>query len=293
MPSTKSATKPEFSWRFEALGTHWEIISTKEIASSLRAQITEYAETFDGAYSRFRTDSLVYNMSRETGVFTLPDGGDEIFNFYDTLYEITEGKMTPLVGDTLSSAGYDKDYSLVPENEISNVPQLQETVHRNVLRIELSHPTMIDIGAVGKGYLVDQLVKLMRQAKHDSFVVDGSGDMRVVGNRTEVVGLEHPDSIDEIIGTINLNNRALCASATNRRAWGEWHHVVDPVTARPTRDIIATWVIADSAMIADGLATALFFTAPEKLAATYNYEYLRMHADGSIDYSEYFAKGLF
>jgi thiamine biosynthesis lipoprotein len=65
------------------------------------------------------------------------------------------------------------------------------------------------------------------------------------------------------------------------------------VTARPTRDVIATWVIADSAMIADGLATALFFTAPEKLAATYNYEYLRMHANGSIEYSEYFAKGVF
>ena len=292
MPSTKSETKPKLSWSFEALGTRWEIVSDKVIQPSLQERIEDYIEQFDATYSRFRTDSLVYQMSQYNGEYVLPEGSDEMFDFYDSLYELSNKKVTPLVGDTLSSAGYDKDYSLRPDDEIVKVPDYKN-IHRVGLDITLSMPTMIDIGAVGKGYLVDKIVELMRKNGHDSFVVDASGDIYCAGDRAEVVGLENPHDTKEIIGSVELTDKALCASAVNRRAWGDWHHVIDPSTSRPTNEVVATWVIADSTMIADGLATALFFTAPKKLAATYNYEYLRMHANGSVEYSEYFAKGVF
>ncbi len=293
MPSTKSETKLKPSWQFEALGTHWEVASNKVISPSLQKYILDYIGDFDATYSRFRIDSLVYEMSQKSGGYKLPESGSVLFDFYDDLYKLTQGKVTPLVGDTLNSAGYDRTYSLQPSSEVAKVPVYSGVVSRVGSIIELTQPTLIDIGAIGKGYLVDQIVEFMSAAGHDEFIVDGSGDMRTVGESVEVIGLEHPLSTDEAIGSIELRNRALCASAVNRRAWGDWHHVIDPATSRPTAKIIATWVIADSAMIADGIATALFFTSPKKLAGTYNYEYLRMHANGSIEYSEYFAKGVF
>ena len=61
----------------------------------------------------------------------------------------------------------------------------------------------------------------------------------------------------------------------------------------PTKDIIATWVIADEAMIADGLATALFFVDAKKLNKQYDFEYVRMYANGSVEYSKYFAEKLY
>ena len=80
---------------------------------------------------------------------------------------------------------------------------------------------------------------------------------------------------------------ALCASAANRRAWGEGlHHVLDARTGRPTTDVIATWVLAPhSCMIADGLATAHFFADPEPLLERWTHQFVRMHADGRVVWS--------
>lgn len=89
-----------------------------------------------------------------------------------------------------------------------------------------------------------------------------------------------------MIGVAHLHQQAVCASATNRRAWGPGlHHVLDGRTGLPTNDILATWVIADDAAVADALATALFFTAPHQLATIHRFTYVRVGSDGRVDSS--------
>ena len=67
----------------------------------------------------------------------------------------------------------------------------------------------------------------------------------------------------------------------------------DPDTKDSTKDISATWVIADSTMVADGIATALFLVDPNVMQKEFNYEFVRMHVDGGVDYSSAFKKVLF
>lgn len=289
----KSKATPKHSWKFDAIGTKWEIASADSISEITKACVLERIDAFDAVYSRFRSDSSIRRMAEAPGEYTLPKSSEIIFDFYDKLWNITAHKVTPMVGDILSNAGYDEAYSLKPNKEISPAPNYQKILHRNGTKVTLSQKALIDIGAVGKGFLVDEITDLLMSEGHSSFVVDGSGDLRVMGERVEVVGLEYPHDPTRIIGTIDVSGRSLCASGVNRRAWGNWHHIIDPTTATPTQEIIATWVIADSAMVADGLATALFFTMPQKLAEQYTYEYMRMHADGSVEYSNYFSKGIF
>jgi len=293
MPSMKSETTPAHSWRFDALGTSWEVASVRPISDLVKAAITKELSLFELTYSRFIGDSFVSAVAGKAGTYTFPKSADEIFSFYEELYELTGGKVTPLIGDMLASAGYDAHYTLKPAEKIHAVEPYAQVVQRKGNIITTKKPVTLDIGAVGKGYAVDMVTKLLIDAGFDDFVVDGSGDMRVVGNLQEVIGLENPNNFAEVIGAVPLNNKALCASASNRRAWGKWHHIIDPDSLTPTRGIVATWVVADTAMIADGLATALFFVSPHVLSAKYNYEYMRMHADGSIEYSDYFAGGIF
>jgi thiamine biosynthesis lipoprotein len=293
MPSTRLKQTQRHSWAFDAIGTRWKIVSTSEINSPTQTRIKELIEAFDGIYSRFRSDSLIRVMANSPGEYQFPDSVTALFDFYDELWEITDHKVSPMVGSTLASAGYDEAYSLKPVGVRYKVPNYKQALHRTGTLLRLEGSTHIDIGAIGKGFLIDEITELLRIEGHTSFVVDGSGDVRVVGARTETIGLENPRDTSEVVGTVPLSNRALCASATNRRAWGDWHHVIDATTARPTQEIIATWVVADTAMIADGLATALFFVCPQVLAKRYTYEYMRMHADGGVEYSNYFAKGLF
>jgi FAD:protein FMN transferase len=51
--------------------------------------------------------------------------------------------------------------------------------------------------------------------------------------------------------------------------------------------------VTEDAMHADGLATALFLTAPEKLARRFAFSAVRMHADCRVDVSGEFPGELF
>ncbi len=284
---------PGFSWRFTAIGTEWEIVTPQVLSAEIKQRIASGIEQFDATYSRFRNDSLLSKIANEPGVYTFPDDARVIFDLYDSLWELTDGKVTPMVGDMLVSAGYDSHYSLKPKEIIKPPLNYKEVLQRDENVLTLSKTTQLDIGAIGKGYLIDWIAGELITAGIRDYVVDGSGDIRIGGGQIEKVGLEDPRDTTKVIGVIEVANNSLCASATNRRAWGGWHHIVDPVTVKPVKDIIATWVIAETAMVSDGLATALFFVAPQKLATRYTYEYMRMHADGSIECSDYFNKGVF
>jgi thiamine biosynthesis lipoprotein len=108
------------------------------------------------------------------------------------------------------------------------------------------------------------------------------------------VGLEHPYDPGRAIGTVDLGAGALCASASNRRAWGDGlHHVLDGTTGAPVRTVVATWALAGTAMVADGLATALFFVAGDALQREFEFSWLKVFSDGGAEYSAGFEGVLF
>ena len=68
--------------------------------------------------------------------------------------------------------------------------------------------------------------------------------------------------------------------------------MIDSRTGKPVREVVATWVVAETTMVADGLATALFFVPADKLAA-WDFEYVRLYADGTIERSADFVGELY
>jgi thiamine biosynthesis lipoprotein len=278
---------------FEAIGTHWSISTDTLISEQLEGAIRTRIETFDKTYSRFRKDSLVSRISRHVGMYTFPEDFKKLFEFYETLYAITHGKVTPLIGNMLENAGYDATYSFESRPQVALLPW-EDVMHRSGTILEVKQPVMLDVGAAGKGYLVDIVCQLLDKAGIKAYVVDASGDLRHKGTARNTVGLQNPFDETQVIGVIDVENKSLCASASNKRQWGNGqHHIFDPDLMQPTNEVIATWVMAETAMVADGLATALFFTDPNVLRQSFQYDYVRMHSDGSVDYSPAFEKALF
>jgi FAD:protein FMN transferase len=300
MPSASGINRSEplpSCFTFDALGTQWEIATREPLADALRQRILKRINDFDRTYSRFRDDSLVTRVAaaREGGRFLFPDDSSVLFDLYDRLYTATAGAVDPLVGRRLELLGYDRSYSLTPapatvrDAESPARPKWPSDVIRDGTMVITDAPLVIDVGAAGKGYLVDLVSEMLRTAGVTDYVVDGSGDLRHSGQSPIRVGLEHPFDTTQVIGVSNLRDAALCASAVNRRAWADGlHHVLDARTGNPVDHVVATWVVADDAATADGLATALFATAPEKLAETFSFAYVRMFADGRAEVSEYF-----
>lgn len=242
-------------------------------------------ESFDRTWSRFRDDSLVSRIAAAPGAWRFPAEAPALFDLYRRLYTATDGAMSPLVGQTLESLGYDRAYSLRPSATPAPVPAWDDAVAWDGEALTTVRPVVLDVGAAGKGYLVDLVTAMIVDAGHEDAIVDGSGDLRHVGTGTMAVGLEHPLDTTKAIGIARVE-AAICSSATNRRVWGSGiHHVIDATTGLPTSRVIATWAIAATALEADGLATALFFTDPARLAAEFDFTYVRMLTGGAVEFS--------
>lgn len=279
---------------FTALGTEWTIESPQILSDTLRQSVVARLESYDKTYSRFRDDSIVSRMAKSAGVHTFPEDFSAMFGFYQVLYNITDRQVTPLIGRALEQAGYDKGYSLQP-GLIDTVPTLEGAlIWDGVATIQTMKPIVFDVGAAGKGHAVDIIAEVLERANIKEYTVDASGDIRVRGIEAERIGLENPYDETKVIGVVDVRNKSLCASASNRRAWRGMHHIINPRTLKPVETVIATWVVADDTMTADGLATALFFVdSPDVLATHFDFSYVRIMRDGTIDYSRNFEGELF
>lgn len=300
MPSARLKTRPkpetaQNSWTFDAIGTHWWIGIFEPIDRTqlgvLKTLIAQRIEAFDSTYSRFRPDSLITQASKKAGTYVLPPDSGRLFSFYKELYDITDGAITPLIGDMLIAAGYDAHYTLRPKTLHPALPWERAIVYKDGV-LTVTHPVMLDFGAAGKGYLVDLVAELIKDQGIERFCVDAGGDMITSGLERFAVGLEHPDNLEQVLGVARLTNQGIAGSAVNRRTWGQYHHVLDPRKLASAAGIKAVWVTANSALLADGLATALFFVAPERLGQ-FDFEYLNINDDNHYKCSAGFPAELF
>jgi thiamine biosynthesis lipoprotein len=193
--------------------------------------------------------------------------------------------MTPLVGESLVQLGYDRDYSLTPRGTPLASPAWADRLVLDGHTIRVTEPTLLDFGAAGKGYLADLVADELAANGLTEFTVDAGGDLVHRGVSHLRVALEHPYDPQKAIGVVEVGRGAICGSASNRRAWGSGlHHVLDGRTGEPIQTVAATWVLAEDALHADALATALFFVGAERLA-DFDFRYVRMFTDGSAEFS--------
>jgi thiamine biosynthesis lipoprotein len=280
--------------RFEAIGVPWEIATPEPLDERVRAAVLDRIDAYDRTWSRFRDDSLVARIAREPGHWRLPPEAGPLLALYRTLYDATAGRMSPLVGASLSRLGYDAALSLRPTGPALPSVPWEDAIAWDGAILSAPRPVSIDIGAAGKGQLCDLVGEVLRDHGVGAFVVDASGDILRRGPGTIRVALEHPGDPTLAVGVAELGDGSICASATNRRAWADGiHHVLDATTGIPVDAIVATWAIAADAMTADGVATALFLTEPAAIPVALGVEWARITSAGRIEVSAGFPGEVF
>ncbi|MDR6865677.1 thiamine biosynthesis lipoprotein [Microbacterium resistens] len=273
------------SWRFDGIGTAWQIDTEEPLSEGDRTAVLSLVDEFDRTWSRFRADSTVSRLAEAPGTVPAPPDAKPMLDLFSALDEATGGAVNPLVGESLAHRGYDAALSLRDRGAVSAPADWREVLGWADGALTLGRPARIDVGALGKGRLVDLVLALLGDRGHGTAVVDGSGDLAVRGT-TLRVALEHPYDPRRAIGVVDVADRALCASAVNRRAWGDGlHHVLDARTGEPVRTIAATWAIAATAMAADAAATALFFDGGPAFAHAQGVEWVRMTTAGAVEWS--------
>lgn len=283
---------------FDSMGTKWEITFWENVSSSklsmLEKQIRKMADEFDSTYSRFKKDSFVWKIENKTGKIQVPFHFIQMLFLYMKLNQTSHGIINPLIGNSISDLGYDKTYSLKHKKTVRETPNLFDTIQiLDQNYIKKTAPCLFDFGALGKGYFVDVVSAFLFQKKYNQFLVNGSGDIYYQGEEKITAGLEHPEESKKIVGTLSFKNKALCASGINRRKWENVNHIINPFTNTSQEEILATWVLSNSAAISDGIATALFFCPPENFLDDFQFEYLILNKEYKVKRSKGFNAKLF
>ena len=122
---------------------------------------------------------------------------------------------------------------------------LQVTVHND------DH--WLDLGGIGKGYALDQMAILLREASIDNVLLDAGGStLLAIGSGPDGEGWPVGRGIENS-PAIALRDRALSGSAFTER--GE--HIIDPRKGCPVSASKGNaWALAPSAALADALSTA-------------------------------------
>lgn len=290
---------PIRQFTFDAIGTSWRIDFYEPIAPSfgdaLLGEIQTRIHLFDRTYSRFRKDSLIGQASLKAGTYLFPPDAEKLFSLYEDVYHATNGLVTPLIGQVLVEAGYDADYSLVPKT-LHHPPRWEEALEfQRPQTLIVKQPIMIDVGAMGKGYLIDIIGELLWQHGLRAFCIDAGGDILFRSPTGEAlpIGLEHPEDVTSAIGIAHLSNQSICGSAGNRRVWANFHHIINPETLSSPRHLLAVWTVAKTTILADAMSTALFFQDGHLLREQYDFEYLLLYPDAHVDRTPGFPAELF
>jgi FAD:protein FMN transferase len=282
---------------FEAIGTAWSI-DVFDASAVLHEQLTERIhdriKVFDRTYSRFREDSIIAHIAQSPGVYTLHDDFQELYTIYNDLYRLSDGLFTPMIGNVLTDAGYDAGYSLQAK-KLSEPLKFHEVMHYDYPTLTVKEASLLDFGAAGKGYLVDLVGLEIEKLGCHTYCIDASGDIlyKTQHEKALRIGLEDPRDTSRVIGVAEIKNQSICGSAGNRRKWGDFHHIINPKTLTSPSEILAVWVISRKGLLADALATCLFFIPPEKLLSYYEFEYVILNADSSVTKSKTFSGELF
>ena len=188
---------------------------------------------------------------------------------------MTDGALDITLLPVSRAWGFGGDsYRVVPAAELE---ALRELTGMNRITISdgavsLVDGTMLDFGALAKGYAADLCREQMEKAKISGILSLG-GNIQTVGTKPDgsdwLIGIQDPDSESSLILTLRLTGTQAAVTSGDYARYFEadgvrYCHILDPQTLSPVRgDLRSVTVIADEGLLADGLSTALFVMGRE------------------------------
>lgn len=199
----------------------------------------------------------------------------EMFGFLEralSLCDKTQGAFNIAVGPLSRLWNFDGETGFVPTAE-SIGRRLAWTDYKKIVLDKRNRSVALvlagmslDLGGIAKGYAVDRAVEVLKSNGITSGIVNAGGDMRLFGpkppDKLWHIGIQHPRKTGEVLATFRITDRAVVTSGDYERFFikdgDRYHHILDPATGYPAKGCRSVTVVADTAFLADAMATAIF-----------------------------------
>lgn len=249
----------------------------------------EEVERLEETLSKFRPPSEICRINRLAA--TQPVTTDpEVFSLINqSLWysEQTAGAFDITVGPLMRTWGFFRAEGHFPNSEDLNTARERTgfdkvLLDRGTRTIRFAVPGMeLDLGAIGKGYAVDRIVEILREASVSAaLIVAGSSTVYALGAPPGDDGwkIHVPDPLDRArkISTVKLRDRAISTSGSYERFFEldgrRYCHVMDPRTGIPVEGILQTSLIGRDGAMTDAISNALFVVGADGKALLSKFE---------------------
>ncbi len=175
----------------------------------------------------------------------------------------------------------------------NQIKQARELVNVSDLILDETNQTVflkragqaLDLGGIAKGYAADEAKRVLEGKGITSALINLGGNIVALGKNTEKeqwkIGIQNPLKPTGIhFGVLHVNDCTVVTSGSNEQFFikdgRRYHHIINPKTGEPAESgLLSVTVVAQSSLLADALATAMFVAGLEagyELAKLYEIE---------------------
>ncbi len=209
----------------------------------------------------------------------------ELIRIARPIHAASGGRFDPSIGGLIALWGFHADsggkssQSTPPPTEaalekwLADAPSMDDVYLEDDLVVVRNRRVQFDFNALAEGFAAGRVLDAIGKLGVTDCLLDSGGDLYTLGSagdREWRLGIRDPRGEGVLGGVTVRGRRALCSSGDYQRRLQyrgkRFGHIIDPLTARPTRANTGTTVLDGNPALADGAATALMLASPDQAA---------------------------
>ena len=227
----------------------------------------------DRLFSNYRNDSVLAEVNANAGVHpvTVPEEFIRLVQTSIEYSELTDGAFDITVGSLFELWRSETAAGRIPEkSRINNAlgctgfQKIKIDKARSKVFLE-KNCMRLDFGAIGKGYAVDEMVKIARRNGIKSGLVNFGGNVYAMEPPTARkfwdVRVRKPGGDNETISKLDLINKGVATSGDYERYFEHkgkrYSHIIDPKTGWPVENATSVVAVSKNSTEADVFSTAV------------------------------------
>jgi thiamine biosynthesis lipoprotein len=275
----------DLSFTGQIMGTSYHITVVTDAGrfpDGVEDAVSELLDQLDQSMSTYKPDSELNRLNRLMVGEELSVSADlwQVLQGAQHIHALTLGAFDPTVGPLVDLWGFGPEdtgdkvpseleiTALLPKVDLGQLLLASDNKVSKLAAIDL------DLSAIAKGYAAQQVAALLRTRGFKNFLVEVGGELQLAGhNRNGTywrIAIEAPNllqgGVEKVIAVTDMG----VATSGDYRNYFEregvrYSHTIDPRTGKPiTHNLASVTVLADTAGVADALATAFMVMGVEK-----------------------------
>ncbi|MCK4834417.1 MAG: FAD:protein FMN transferase [Gammaproteobacteria bacterium] len=162
------------------------------------------------------------------------------------------------------------------QNIVRKKPLMSDlSIDENNHLISTNSAVALNFGAFAKGYAITLEIEQLKTLGIHNAVINAGGDLSVIGqhgDRPWNIGIRHPRNSTILASVEVQGDESVFTSGDYERSYHfqgqRYHHILDPETGYPTKDVQSVTIIHSDAGLADAAATAILVAGSKRWRQT-------------------------